>query len=543
LGKIKTSSESLVEYQRQLKSKKVLVGYYEKKTKGLTSSTSDEVASLCSAIKKAFSCLKGKHCSRKARVLVEAIMSGKLLKGEAAVAVNDIIKQFIFNLFRPWRLVKAGDFSSVGGFKTTTINTLRSVVDKDGIGFFPSASSVNRARALLDDYGSKIVGFTRRMTRYGEVYYINFERAFRLLLRACKLDELARTTSVKVALTVDGADLFKGRTHASTGIKITDKRGVHPITGQPFLVTERENELDDSYVRVQSKEVCCIMIVADAKDSKHLYEDVFREYYEWGEKIRLEGLLESEYGPQLMPFNVTHTPDLKGAWFLSRRGGGCKNKKYFCHLVSCTKRTLTSYSVGNFRCARCKRRNKSKCYHHTVCSKVNVEAMLEALEEELGRYHEEHGKTYEEVRRASRLQVDHMQVDKEANPLHIDYVIPVNDPEKQRLYSQFIARECVLRGIPLHGTHFDEWRNALQSCVDVERAISILERIRQWKEEGLEEAALVELVELLIPCILHLENRVGEKMITIILRKALGDFQGRKDDFIARMDHFFQTQI
>jgi hypothetical protein len=50
-------------------------------------------------------------------------------------------------------------------------------------------------------------------------------------------------------------------------------------------------------------------------------------------------------------------------------------------------------------------------------------------------------------------------------------------------------------------------------------------------------------VELLIPCILHLENRVGEKMITIILRKALGDFQGRKDDFIARMDHFFQTQI
>jgi hypothetical protein len=67
--------------------------------------------------------------------------------------------------------------------------------------------------------------------------------------------------------------------------------------------------------------VCCVMIIADAKDNKHLYEDVFKEYYEWGEKLRLEGLPESELGPKLMPFNVTHTPDLKGAWFLCGRGG------------------------------------------------------------------------------------------------------------------------------------------------------------------------------------------------------------------------------
>jgi len=41
--------------------------------------------------------------------------------------------------------------------------------------------------------------------------------------------------------------------------------------------------------------------------------------------------------------------------------------------------------------------------------------------------------------------------------------------------------------------------------------------VRQWKEEGRETVPLVELVELLIPCILHLKNGVGEKMITIIL--------------------------
>jgi hypothetical protein len=74
---------------------------------------------------------------------------------------------------------------------------------------------------------------------------------------------------------------------------------------------------------------------------------VFKQYYEWGEKLRVEGLAESELGPKLMPFTLTHTTDLKAAWFLSNRGGGCKNKTHFCHLCACTKDTLTSFSIGD----------------------------------------------------------------------------------------------------------------------------------------------------------------------------------------------------
>jgi hypothetical protein len=39
----------------------------------------------------------------------------------------------------------------------------------------------------------------------------------------------------------------------------------------------------------------------------------------------MEGLCESQFGPKLMPFNLMHTTDLKAAWYLSNRGGGCKN--------------------------------------------------------------------------------------------------------------------------------------------------------------------------------------------------------------------------
>lgn len=145
-------------------------------------------------------------------------------------------------------------------------------------------------------------------------------------------------------------------------------------------------------MNLQSSKVCCIMIIADALDNKHLYEDVFQDYYQWGEKLRLEGLPQSPFGPALKPFQVTHTTDMKAAWYLSKKGGGCKSKTLFCHLCSCSKNMLTSHSVLDSRCDCCKHRNREKCYHHEVCDSVRVTALLDDLERQLGNYYETHKK-------------------------------------------------------------------------------------------------------------------------------------------------------
>jgi hypothetical protein len=314
---VEDKQAALAEYNNELKKKRNLARYYNQES--IKSMACDDVTQLTRVIEGA---LKGKHNNTKAKLLMEAIASGKLFNGAATNLQQEKFKEYVRQLFRPWKLVKAADVSAVGAFKSSTINALRSVIDEKKDDLFPSDSTVSRVRRLLDNYGSEKVGWERRMTRHGEVFYVNFEKAFRLLLKACELDEVATRSSVKVALTVDGADIFRGRTHVSTGIKITDERGVHPVTKQPFSMVNED--LDETYfLKVQSSEVCCVMIIADAVDSKEIYTDVFKEYYDWGESIRLHGLPASELGPALRPFSVVFSNDLKGTWYLTGKGGGC----------------------------------------------------------------------------------------------------------------------------------------------------------------------------------------------------------------------------
>ena len=112
----------------------------------------------------------------------------------------------------------------------------------------------------------------------------------------------------------------------SVGIKITDHRRRHPITKKPLFVQPEDSGSDAAtYLNVQSRELCCILVMVDAHDSKSLYSHVFDEYYKAAEKLPMEGLAASQYGPVLKPFDLTYPQDLSSAWKTLGRGGACKN--------------------------------------------------------------------------------------------------------------------------------------------------------------------------------------------------------------------------
>jgi hypothetical protein len=127
--------------------------------------------------------------------------------------------------------------------------------------------------------------------------------------------------------------------------------------------------------------------------------------------------------------------------------------------------------------------------------------MIDDLEDQLGKYYDRHGKTYDEIMRKTKLQTDHMLATKHLEFHHIDYDVPQDDPVKKQLYTQFIAKECHLRGIRTIGSQLEKWRSALQMSITMEKYIVFLLNVRKWKDEGVEKVPLVKVVEL--PYIMH----------------------------------------
>jgi hypothetical protein len=55
---------------------------------------------------------------------------------------------------------------------------------------------------------------------------------------------------------------------------------------------------------------------------------------------------------------------------------------------------------------------------------------------------------------------------------------------------------------------------------------------------------LVEVMELLVPCILHLENIVGETVLSTIIEKGIDLHDtSPKEDFITHLLRTFQTEV
>jgi len=77
----------------------------------------------------------------------------------------------------------------------------------------------------------------------------------------------------------------------------------------------------------------------------------------------------------------------------------------------------------------------------------------------------------------------------------------------------------------------------------MEHSIESLKTVEQWHEQGRETAPLVEVIELLIPCILHLENRVAEKVLTILFQQKLNEFHGPKIEFLTAIETVLQTAV
>ena len=124
----------------------------------------------------------------------------------------------------------------------------------------------------------------------------------------------------------------------------------------------------------------------------------------------------------------------------------------------------------------------------------------------------------DEIGSKSKIIYDPCDLTHESNIYNKDY-IPTGEKDEEKLssssfFSNLLSSELQHRKLIRRGT-FEERHERLWKFLQVEEKLLLIAQAIARGQEG-KEAALMLIIQA-IPCIMHLENRIGKKLITVLL--------------------------
>jgi len=177
---------------------------------------------------------------------------------------------------------------------------------------------------------------------------------------------------------------------------------------------------------------------------------------------------------------------------------------------------------------RCKNNNKSKCYHWDVGDEDSVAKFQDELRLQMQEYLEVCGHSIDEVKLQSKIVLSPSSLDRETYMRNIVFV-PKTDTEdyleQMYFFSSLVSNALQLRGMPIDGS-LTERRDCLRQRLLVEEKICLIRTAISRSELGRESALI--LIKQAIICIMHLENCVSEKNLTMLLSIGAELYQGRR---------------
>jgi len=205
-------------------------------------------------------------------------------------------------------------------------------------------------------------------------------------------------------------------------------------------------------------------------------------------------------------------------------------------------------SFNPFRCQRCLDKGREKCYHWLVGDEASIAVFHEALCLLLDDYLVQCGSSFNEICVASKIKYNPTGENATINPFNIDFLCVGNTPQETaaltRDFSSLVAVELWLHKVSLQGSLEDQ-KQHLKQYLTVEDKLERIQKSIDCGKEG-KKAAQV-LISKVIPCIMHLENRVGEKLITVLLACGGEQYQKRNTKgllyFAAQVQSIVNTHI
>ena len=276
---------------------------------------------------------------------------------------------------------------------------------------------------------------------------------------------------------------------------------MNPITGIPI-----------GCEGVQSREYCFPFKVLLAKDTKVLYQTHFKSFFEWTKALHKVG-----YG-EYKPFKVGSPQDILSFWKSLGQGGACKRDKNFCHCCPVTSDNVITPNIVT--CVDCVRQENDKCYHHPVGDKQYVDSMKDELKNMLERFSSVFS---DKVIAQLTIKLAPEEIFASTDITNIDF--EPRNREEIHAFSNKLNYNLALLKLPTRG-NMSSRRELLREHLLSLKQMKLVQMVVNEYGVSLEKAMI--LVEMAIPCILHMENCVGERILKLLLIEGVNEHDSDK---------------
>jgi hypothetical protein len=476
---------------------------------------------------------KGTHLKTKVRVICEAVLNdvfdGKclpyLMKKTERLAQSKNPYRCAMNIARILDL--SGSVLNLGGY-----DALRKGMegDVDGKiirngGWLVSKWHVMKSMTKVEELAKEVIPFYPLEPAAGiDGIVFDYPKLLTYILKLFKLDVVASDPTqppVEFSITLDGADLSRNISHVTAGVKINDPRAIDPVTGIPI-------GCEDS-TKVQSRELCFPFKVLIAKDTKTLYDNYYTDFFSFFKQVEQNG-----FGAFPRPFIISSPQDMSSFWKVFKKGGACKNKGHFCHCCACHSDVV--HLPRQIRCERCVLKGRESCHHYVVGDAETLSRAQERLQgmQATAPYLADAG-----IKERLLLRLENNQMDQLRDISNINFE-PENILERNRFSEEFVNHDLSVLRLSRMGNL--EVRRARVKAVlhSFEEAESMAKTIAEGNYAG----AYISIRQA-VPCILHLENRCGEKFIKMLLLEGYDQKQSDEErkHFLRDFEDLVNTQV
>ena len=338
----------------------------------------------------------------------------------------------------------------------------------------------------------------------------------RKICKAFGLDHVARNRLIDLALTLDGAQLTNKLSFVMAGLKMIDLAVRNPETGVYEL---NHSACSSKDFTPQSRSWCFPLKLCMGKESERMYQEEFCEMFELFRKagMPMQDIFEGWKGVQ-----IVNPADMAAIQKILGIGGAAKVYKFFCHCCPLTSANIVKPNSGAGICERCAEKQENRpswqCFH--VC--ISNEEQTKKYETALAELMDSWSHDMEQVRAHGKLKLG-AENDKNS----VDFV--PNSIEESLDFVSLLRKEMRLRGKQANNKSLSQLQAELRECLQAEKNMD--ELVAQISESTT-RAEAIERIMAFVPCIMHCENRVGLKILTMILIEGLSNYQGKKFDHL-----------